>query len=85
MTMRLRSAALLASLTLFAAVMPPPAAAAELNIPPIQYQQRTLPNGLQVISVEDHASPNVAVQMWYHVGSRMIRRGAPALRICSSI
>ena len=71
MSMRLRPAALLASLTLFAAAMMPlPVAAAELSIPPIEYHQRTLPNGLQVISVEDHASPNVAVQMWYHVGSK---------------
>ena len=70
MTMHPRLAALLASLTLFAAVMMLPVAAAELSIPPIQYHQRTLPNGLQLISVEDHASPNVAVQMWYHVGSK---------------
>lgn len=68
--MLLRPAALLASLALMAVVASPPLAAAELTIPPIPYQQRTLPNGLQVISVEDHASPNVAVQMWYHVGSK---------------
>ena len=70
--MRLRPAALLATLTLFAATLaPPPVVAAEtLSIPPIQYRERTLPNGLQVLSVEDHASPNVAVQMWYHVGSK---------------
>ncbi|MEP7186762.1 MAG: pitrilysin family protein [Rhodanobacter sp.] len=71
MSMRLRSATLLASLSLLAAaVASTPLAASELTIPPIQYHQRTLPNGLQVISVEDHASPNVAVQMWYHVGSK---------------
>jgi len=70
MTMRLHPATLLASLFLFAAAGPLPVVAAELRIPPIPYQQRTLPNGLQVISVEDHASPNVAVQMWYHVGSK---------------
>ncbi|MDQ6647454.1 MAG: insulinase family protein [Pseudomonadota bacterium] len=71
MSMRLRSATLLASLSLFAAaVASTPLAARELTVPPIRYHQRTLPNGLQVISVEDHASPNVAVQMWYHVGSR---------------
>ncbi len=71
MTMRLRPATLLASLSLLAAAMvSPPLSAAELAIPPIQYHQRTLPNGLQVLSVEDHASPNVAVQMWYHVGSK---------------
>ena len=70
MIMRVHPATLLASLVLFAGVLSTPATAAELSIPPIQYQQRTLPNGLQVISVQDHASPNVAVQMWYHVGSK---------------
>lgn len=69
--MRLRPATLLASLSLFvAAAVSAPLAAAELTIAPIPYHQRTLPNGLQVLSVEDHSSPNVAVQMWYHVGSR---------------
>ncbi len=70
MTMRLRPASMLASLGLLAGMISTPLAAAELTIAPIQYHQRTLPNGLQVISVEDHASPNVAVQMWYHVGSK---------------
>ncbi|MDW2981382.1 MAG: pitrilysin family protein [Rhodanobacter sp.] len=68
--MHLRPAALLASFALWATLASPPLTAAELAIPPIQYQQRTLPNGLQVLSVEDHASPNVAVQVWYHVGSK---------------
>ncbi|TAL95231.1 MAG: insulinase family protein [Rhodanobacter sp.] len=68
--MRLHPATLLASLFLFAATGAPCASAAELSIPPLAYHQRTLSNGLQVLSVEDHASPNVAVQMWYHVGSR---------------
>jgi zinc protease len=66
--MRLSATALLATLALFAATTP--LAAAELTIPSIRYHERTLPNGLQVLSVEDHASPNVAVQMWYHVGSK---------------
>ncbi len=68
--MRLCPAALFAPLVLLAALASPPLAATELTIPPIPYHQRTLPNGLQVLSVEDHASPNVAVQMWYHVGSK---------------
>jgi zinc protease len=69
--MRLRPASVLASLTLLAATCAaPPASAADLSIPPIAWHQRTLPNGLQVISAEDHASPNVAVQMWFHVGSK---------------
>ncbi len=71
MSKRLRSATLMASLGIFAAsVVASAVQAAELAIPPIRYQQRTLPNGLQVLSAEDHASPNVAVQMWYHVGSK---------------
>ncbi|HZX71445.1 MAG TPA: pitrilysin family protein [Rhodanobacter sp.] len=71
MTKRLRSATLMFSLGLLVVTVgSPPVQAMELAIPPIQYHQRTLPNGLQVISVEDHASPNVAVQMWYHVGSK---------------
>ena len=75
MTKRLRPATLLATLFLLASSGSPPVAAAELSIPPIQYQQMTLPNGLQVLSVEDHSSPNVAVQMWFHVGSKDDPRG----------
>ncbi len=63
--MRLRT-----RLTLLACLLPTALAAQTLNVPPIQYQQRTLPNGLQVLSVEDHSSPTVTVQMWYHVGSK---------------
>ena len=46
------------------------AAASTLVVPPVHYRERTLANGLQVLSVEDHASPTVAVQVWYHVGSK---------------
>lgn len=68
--MLLRPTALLASFALWAAVASPPLRATELTIPPIQYHQRSLPNGLQVLSVENHTSPTVSVQMWYHVGSK---------------
>ena len=44
--------------------------AATVPIAPIQYRHRTLANGLQVYSVEDHAAPTVAIQVWYHVGSK---------------
>lgn len=36
----------------------------------IPYQQFTLPNGLRVIVHEDHKAPIVAVNLWYHVGSK---------------
>ena len=41
-----------------------------LKIAPIVYRERRLANGLQVLSVDSHASPTVSVQVWYHVGSR---------------
>jgi zinc protease len=39
-------------------------------LPPIAWRHRVLPNGLEVYSVEDHASPSVSVQVWYRVGSK---------------
>jgi predicted Zn-dependent peptidase len=44
-----------------------PAAAAAADI---AFQQFTLPNGLRVIVHEDHKAPIVAVNLWYHVGSK---------------
>ena len=44
--------------------------AAELTFPKIEYRHRVLPNGLEVYSIEDHATPTVAVQVWYRVGSK---------------
>jgi zinc protease len=46
------------------------AAADTLRIPPLDYRERTLSNGLRVLSIEDHSSPTVTVQMWYAVGSK---------------
>ena len=34
-----------------------------------------LPNGLRVILSRDHATPVVAVNLWYHVGSANEREG----------
>ena len=38
------------------------------KLPEIQYETYTLPNGLKVITHEDHRLPLVAVDLWYHVG-----------------
>ena len=45
-------------------------AATPAKIAPIQYHQRTLANGLQLYSVEDHSTPTVAIDVWYRVGSK---------------
>jgi len=47
---------------------PPPSQA--ISVPPLPFKHMTLPNGLEVYTVEDHKSPTVAVQVWYHVGSK---------------
>lgn len=52
------------------ALLLPPASHAQANIPRLDYRERTLANGLKIYSVEDHSSPTVAIQVWYHVGSK---------------
>ena len=42
----------------------------ERALPPIPFTEFTLPNGLRVILHEDHSTPIVAVNVWYHVGSK---------------
>ena len=41
----------------------------------IKHEKFVLPNGLTVLVHEDHSVPIVAVNVWYHVGSRDERRG----------
>jgi zinc protease len=43
-----------------------------INIP---FEQYTLPNGLRVILSQDRTTPTVAVNMWYHVGSKNEEKG----------
>jgi len=43
---------------------------APVTIPPIHFTHQALENGLQIYTAEDHSSLTVAVQVWYHVGSK---------------
>lgn len=43
---------------------------AQTAMPRLTYRDRTLANGLRVLTVEDHSSPTVAIQVWYKVGSK---------------
>jgi zinc protease len=52
-----------------------PAPAGRLKLPEIRYERYTLPNGLTVITHEDHRLPLVAVNLWYHVGALDERPG----------
>jgi len=42
---------------------------------PLAYQITKLDNGLTVVLLEDHSTPIVHLQLWYHVGSRDERPG----------
>src|SRR5262245_42656269 len=53
------------SLTTSAAVRPPK----------LQYDISTLPNGLTLVLSEDHSTPIVHMQVWYHVGSKNEKKG----------
>jgi len=60
---------------IFAALLLAPAlalaqAAPRLTVPPIVFSQRTLPNGLRLITSLDRTTPNVTVQLWYGVGAK---------------
>ncbi len=50
----------------------PLAAQSAVEIP---YERFTLPNGLTLLVHEDHKAPIVAVNVWYHVGSKNERPG----------
>src|SRR5882672_419401 len=43
--------------------------AARAADPEIPFEKYQLPNGLTVILSEDHRLPQVAVDVWYHVGA----------------
>jgi zinc protease len=69
---RVATSLLLAILAGGAAGAVPPAA---VRPPRLDYTTTTLPNGLRVILLEDHSTPIVNVQIWYHVGSKDERPG----------
>src|ERR1700724_594391 len=46
------------------------AASAQTKMPRIVFRERMLANGLRVLSVVDKSSPTVAINVWYHVGSK---------------
>src|SRR5580698_5084630 len=45
-------------------------AASATAVPPIDFHERVLANGLKVISSLDKTTPNVTVQVWYGVGAK---------------
>ncbi len=59
----------LLGLVLVALVQAPPAAqTGTADVPRLQFEKYTLPNGLEVILSQNRRIPSVAVNLWYHVG-----------------
>jgi zinc protease len=56
-------------LILSLALLVAPALSAQQPTISVPYTRFVLPNGLNVILHEDHSTPMVAVNLWYHVGS----------------
>src|SRR6185436_17967172 len=48
---------------------------AAVRPPKLQYQISTLANGLTLVTSEDHSTPIVHLQLWYHVGSKNEKPG----------
>ena len=67
-----RSLAAACAVVLVAAVAIPSAA---VRPPKLQYEITTLPNGLTLVLSEDHSTPIVHLQLWYHVGSKNEKPG----------
>ena len=70
-----RSARLVAALTALSLFCVVPVAPAAVRPPKLQYRITTLDNGLTVVLSEDHSTPIVHLQIWYHVGSKDERPG----------
>ena len=77
MKSRLKSAvaalALVTALGTFSPVLAQDAAGATpaaIEVPPLGFVKRTLPNGMDVYTARDTTTSNVTVQVWYRVGSK---------------
>src|SRR5688500_15526198 len=43
---------------------------AQLKIAPLNIKERTLANGMRIVSVQDNTSPTVSIHVWYDVGGK---------------
>lgn len=42
----------------------------QVRVAPLNFKERTLSNGMKVITLPDKSTPQVTVQVWYYVGSK---------------
>lgn len=66
----MRKAALLRTNTAICLLAFVVAVAAQVKVAPLDIKERTLANGLKVVSLQDNSSPTVAIHVWYNVGGK---------------
>jgi zinc protease len=66
---------LAAGVLVLALLVVDPGVRAAVRPPKLDYTMTTLSNGLQVVFLEDHSTPIVHAEIWYHVGSKNERPG----------
>ncbi len=42
----------------------------QVKVTPMNIKQRTLKNGMKIVSMQDNSSPTVAIHVWYNVGGK---------------
>src|SRR5260221_1825230 len=70
-----RSSRAFAAMVVAGALLLTPATHAAVRPPRLEYTMTTLPNGMGVVFLEDHSTPIVHLEVWYHVGSKNERPG----------
>lgn len=43
---------------------------AQLKVAPLNIKERTLKNGMRIVSVQDNSNPTVSIHVWYDVGGK---------------
>ena len=43
---------------------------AQVKVAPLNIKERTLANGMRIVSVQDNSSPTVSIHVWYDVGGK---------------
>ncbi|MGD9589653.1 MAG: M16 family metallopeptidase [Pyrinomonadaceae bacterium] len=52
------------------AILMSAAALAQISVPPLDIKERTLKNGMSVVTLQDNTNPTVSVHVWYDVGGK---------------
>jgi len=45
-------------------------ASAQVRVAPLNIKERTLSNGMKIVSVQDNSTPTVSIHVWYDVGGK---------------